>query len=120
VALVLYHFIEKNYGHALVKITIDESVLMKHIRYGEAVRIVEIKGAEKKVIYEKSCNVTMDQVIAALKRRDSEERIPVLRLELDYELATLYDALKAEDKLQTKRSMERLKQLRREMLLLEA
>lgn len=120
VALVLYRFIEEAKGHAIVKITCDDSVLMKHIRYGEAVRIVEIKGAEKKVIYEKFCNVTMDQVIAALKRRDSEERIPVLRLELDYELATLYDAMKASDKPQIKRSTERLKQLRREMLLLEA
>ncbi|ELK40918.1 hypothetical protein D478_16604 [Brevibacillus agri BAB-2500] len=62
----------------------------------------------------------MDQVIAALKRRDSEERIPVLRLELDYELATLFDAIKAEDQAQIKKSMEVLKQLRREMLLLEA
>ncbi|TGU85622.1 hypothetical protein EN829_062425 [Mesorhizobium sp. M00.F.Ca.ET.186.01.1.1] len=62
----------------------------------------------------------MDQVIAALKRRDSEERIPVLRLELDYELATLFDAIQAEDQTQIGKSMEILKQLRREMLLLEA
>lgn len=120
VAMILYRFVEQAKGHAVVKVSVDdESVLMKYIRYGEAVRIVEIKGAEKKVIYEKSCNVTMDQVIAALKRRDSEERIPVLRLELDYELATLFDALTQEDKTQVKRSTERLKQLRREMLLLE-
>ncbi|MBR8658069.1 hypothetical protein IRT44_18725 [Anoxybacillus sediminis] len=62
----------------------------------------------------------MDQVIAALKRRDAEERIPVLRLELDYELATLYDALQENDKVQIRKSTERLKQLSREMLLLEA
>ncbi|MDF2683805.1 MAG: hypothetical protein K0R47_4995 [Brevibacillus sp.] len=120
VAHVLHHFVEKANGHAIIRIQLEDSILMKHIQYGEAVRIVEIKGAEKKVIYEKFCNVTMDQVIAALKRRDSEERIPVLRLELDYELATLYDAMKAEDKGQVKQSKERLKQLRREMLLLEA
>ncbi len=120
VAAVLYHFVEKAKGHAIIRIRLEDSFLMKYIRYGEAVRIVEIKGAEKKVIYEKSCNVTMDQVIAALKRRDSEERIPVLRLELDYELATLYDAIKAADKGQVRESKERLKQLRREMLLLEA
>lgn len=119
VATVLYQFVEQAKGHAVIRIRKEDSVLMKHIRYGEAVRIVEIKGAEKKVIYEKSCNVTMDQVIAALKRRDSEERIPVLRLELDYELATLYDALKTDDTGQVKQSKERLKQLRREMLLLE-
>lgn len=120
VAMILYRFVEQAKGHAVVKVSVDdESVLMKYIRYGEAVRIVEIKGAEKKVIYEKSCNVTMDQVIAALKRRDSEERIPVLRLELDYELATLFEALTQENQTQVKRSTERLKQLRREMLLLE-
>ncbi|RNB91300.1 hypothetical protein EDM56_05775 [Brevibacillus fluminis] len=62
----------------------------------------------------------MDQVIAALKRKDAEERIPVLRLELDYELATLYDALQANDYAQICKSKELLKKLGREMLLLEA
>jgi hypothetical protein len=119
-ALVLYHFIEQEKGHAVVKIVNEGKIVVKNIRYGEAVRIVEIKGAERKVIYEKACNVTMDQVIAALKRRDAEERIPVMRLELDYELATLYDAMQTQDKVQIRKSKERLKQLRREMLLLEA
>lgn len=72
------------------------------------------------MIYEKACNVTIEQVIAALKRRDSEERIPVLRLELDYELATLYEALENNDHQQINKSKQKLKLLRREMLLLEA
>ncbi|WP_176560204.1 hypothetical protein [Brevibacillus dissolubilis] len=118
-AMVLYHFIEQTKGHAVVKIINENQILVKNIRYGEAVRIVEIKGAEKKVIYEKACSVTMDQVIAALKRRDAEERIPVLRLELDYELATLHDAMKSKDQSQIEASKARLHQLRREMLLLE-
>lgn len=120
VAMILESFVEKAKGHAIIRTIYGDRVQMKHIRYGEAIRIVEIKGAEKKVIYEKSFNVTMDQVIAALKRRDLEERIPVLRLELDYELATLFDAMIAEDNAQMKQSKERLQQLRREMLLLEA
>jgi len=120
VAMVLESFVEKAKGHAIIRTIFVDRVQMKHIRYGEAIRIVEIKGAEKKVIYEKSFNFTMDQVIAALKRRDLEERIPVLRLELDYELATLFDAMIAEDNAQMKQSKERLQQLRREMLLLEA
>jgi len=118
-AFTLYRFIEQAKGHAIVKFVNEGQIVVQNIRYGEAVRIVEIKGAEKKVIYEKACSVTMDQVIAALKRKDAEERIPVLRLELDYELATLHDALQDNDKAQVKRSKERLKQLRREMLLLE-
>jgi len=118
--LILYQFIEQAKGHAIVKIINEGKIVVKNIRYGEAVRIVEIKGAERKVIYEKACSVTMDQVMAALKRKDAEERIPVMRLELDYELATLYDAIQANDKAQIRKSKERLKQLRREMLLLEA
>ncbi|ERM19250.1 hypothetical protein [Brevibacillus laterosporus] len=118
-AMILYQFIEQAKGHAVVKIINEHQILVKNIRYGEAVRIVKIKGAEKKVIYEKACNVTMDQVIAALKRRDAEERIPVLRLELDYELATLYDAMQNRNKEQMRRSKAQLRLLRKEMLLLE-
>ncbi|MDN9012217.1 hypothetical protein [Brevibacillus laterosporus] len=118
-AMILYQFIEQAKGHAVVKIINEHQILVKNIRYGEAVRIVKIKGAEKKVIYEKACNVTMDQVIAALKRRDAEERIPVLRLELDYELATLYDAMQSRNKEQMQRSKAQLRLLRKEMLLLE-
>ena len=119
-AYVLDQFIEQTKGHAIVKLVNETQIVVKNIRYGEAVRIVEIKGAEKKVIYEKACSVTMDQVIAALKRRDAEERIPVLRLELDYELSTLYDAMQVNDTDQINKSKEMLRKLRREMLLLEA
>ncbi|MED1663615.1 hypothetical protein [Brevibacillus laterosporus] len=118
-AMILYQFIEQAKGHAVVKIINEHQILVKNIRYGEAVRIVKIKGAEKKVIYEKACNVTMDQVIAALKRRDAEERIPVLRLELDYELATLFDAIQSKNNEQVQRSKAHLRLLRKEMLLLE-
>ena len=44
----------------------------------------------------------MRQVINALKRTDAEKRIPVLRLELDYELAT-YDAMMEDDKQKKKK-----------------
>ncbi|QQK80658.1 hypothetical protein HUG20_12620 [Salicibibacter cibi] len=62
----------------------------------------------------------MEQVIQALKRTDAEERIPVLLLEIDYELVTLHDAMEGHDeegKVQTK---QRLKQLRQELIRLEA
>ena len=61
----------------------------------------------------------MRQVINALKRTDAEKRIPVLRLELDYELATLYDAMMENDK-QKKKSVQKLEVLRLEMIRLEA
>ena len=61
----------------------------------------------------------MEQVIRALKRTDAERRIPVLRREIDDELAKLHDALMREDLETIEVCKERLEALRREMLLLE-
>ena len=62
----------------------------------------------------------MRQVINALKRTDAEKRIPVLKLELDYELATLYDAMIIEDLEAMNESKKKLEQLRLELIRLEA
>lgn len=62
----------------------------------------------------------MKQVIRAFKRTDAEMRIPVLRLEIDYELATLFEALETNNMQQIKQSKEKLEQFRKEMLMLEA
>ncbi|WP_332632245.1 hypothetical protein [Halalkalibacter flavus] len=61
----------------------------------------------------------MEQVVKAFIREDGEMRIPVLRLEIDYELATLHDALLDEDLLTIKQTKQRLEQLRQELILLE-
>ncbi|GGE40950.1 hypothetical protein GCM10011391_19620 [Pullulanibacillus camelliae] len=62
----------------------------------------------------------MKQVIQTLKRTDAEKRIPVLRLEIDYELATLHDAMVNQDANETKACKERLTKLRQELIRLEA
>ncbi|WP_416826989.1 hypothetical protein [Ectobacillus polymachus] len=62
----------------------------------------------------------MRQVINALKRTDAEKRIPVLRLELDYELATLYDAIVENDENKKVECKQKLEMLRLEMMRLEA
>lgn len=62
----------------------------------------------------------IENVIRALKSDRAEQRIPVARLELNYELATLSDALKSGDQEQIQQSKARLHELRRELLLLEA
>jgi len=62
----------------------------------------------------------MRQVINALKRTDAEKRIPVLRLELDYELATLCDAMMEDDKQKKEECVQKLEVLRLEMIRLEA
>ncbi|PSL50841.1 hypothetical protein B0H94_102117 [Salsuginibacillus halophilus] len=61
----------------------------------------------------------MEQVIQAFKQTEAELRIPVLRLEIDYELATLYDALEAEDAVAITTSKDNLQALRTEWLQLQ-
>jgi hypothetical protein len=62
----------------------------------------------------------MEQVIQTLKRNDAEKRIPVLRLEIDYELATLHDAMIAKNEHIINECKEKLEELRQEMFRLEA
>lgn len=62
----------------------------------------------------------MKQVIEAFKRKDAEKRIPVLRLEIDYELATLFDAMVSQDDATVHASKHRLEKYRQELLRLEA
>ncbi|GGJ42950.1 hypothetical protein GCM10007111_01300 [Virgibacillus kapii] len=52
----------------------------------------------------------------ALRRKEALEKLPVIRMEIDYELVTLYDAMKNEDTVGIIKSKERLKQLRRQWL----
>ena len=63
---------------------------------------------------------TVEEVIKAYKCREPEKRIPVLRLELDYELALLYEALIENNTHRIDQCKARLEELRREMLMLEA
>lgn len=59
-------------------------------------------------------------MIQTLKKNDAERRIPVLKLEIDYELSTLFDAMKAKDQKQINDSKRKLEKLRQELVRLEA
>ena len=39
----------------------------------------------------------MNYVMDALRKKEAEKKLPMIRLEIDYELMTLYDALQAKD-----------------------
>jgi hypothetical protein len=60
------------------------------------------------------------QVINVWKRTDGEQRIPVLKLEIDYELMSLHDALVNNDEIQIEECKQKLQNLRLEMIRLEA
>ncbi|QOY34321.1 hypothetical protein AWH56_016505 [Anaerobacillus isosaccharinicus] len=62
----------------------------------------------------------MEQVIQTFKKTDGEKRIAVLRMEIDYELATLHDAMVAEDFGKIAKCKRNLEKFRKELVRLEA
>ncbi|KAA0548084.1 hypothetical protein FZW96_10155 [Bacillus sp. BGMRC 2118] len=62
----------------------------------------------------------MKQVLHDKKKTEAEKRKPVLRLEVDYELATLYDALLIKDAKKIVECKRKLEKLRQEMIRLDA
>lgn len=51
-----------------------------------------------------------------LREEEARKKLPVIRLEIDYELLTLYDAMVSKDTIQIIKSKERLEQLRKELM----
>ncbi len=118
-AEIMEKVINDTRGHAVVKRFNDRQILIENIMYGEIIRTVEISGVEHKVIYQREPMVTMEEITQAYKSNRAEERIPVLRLELDYELATLYDYIQEGNMEAVEATKDKLMTLRQEMLLLE-
>jgi len=106
-------------GHAIVKRFRERQIVIENIMFGEIIRMVEISGVEHKVLFQKEPVVTLDEMIQAFKSKRAEERAAVLRLEIDYELATLHEALQAKDEEKAAACRKRLENMRCEMLQLE-
>ncbi|CAM3756713.1 MULTISPECIES: hypothetical protein [Mesobacillus] len=63
----------------------------------------------------------MKQLINSTRKRNGElQRTAVLRLEMDYELATLFDAMTESDKPKMKECKQKLERIRQELLRLKA
>ncbi|MFC7321423.1 hypothetical protein [Halobacillus campisalis] len=58
----------------------------------------------------------MKHVMEALRKREAEERLPVIRMEIDYELVALHDAMVVGDKEQIELCKTRLKDLHKQLL----
>lgn len=106
-------------GHAIVKRFRDRQILIENIMFGEIIRMVEISGIEHRVLFQREPVVTVEEMMQAFRSKRPDERIPVLKLELDYELATLHDALLTGDDEAADRCKTKLRALRQEMLQLE-
>ncbi|MFB4210989.1 hypothetical protein ACE1TH_03660 [Shouchella sp. JSM 1781072] len=62
----------------------------------------------------------MKQVLPSFQSLEPENRLSVLRLEIDYQLMTLYDAILAENNEMMNQSKALLDEYRQEMLSLQA
>jgi hypothetical protein len=63
----------------------------------------------------------MKQLINSTRKKNGElQRTAVLRLEMDYELATLFDAMSESDKPKMKECKQKLEKIRQELLRLKA
>lgn len=106
-------------GHAVVKRFRDRQILIENIMFGEIIRTVEINGVEHKVIFQKEPVITFESMVEAYESTRAEVQARVVRMELDYELASLSEHLANGDSEQIERTKERLEQLRIEALQLE-
>ena len=57
-------------------------------------------------------------VMMELRREELKGKLPIVRMEIDYELLTLYDALQVNDTVQIIKSKDRLQQLRHQLLMI--
>ncbi|MFD2670254.1 hypothetical protein [Marinicrinis sediminis] len=117
---ILEKLIGESRGHAVVKRYRNKQVQIDNILFGEVIRSIEVPQQETRVMTQTYAPIiTADSVIRAWKNKRAEKRIPVLKLELDYELSKLSEALRAEDWTEANASKSRLEALRLEMLTLE-
>nr|WP_240353348.1 hypothetical protein [Cohnella algarum] len=106
-------------GHAVVKRFRDRQLLIENIMFGEIIRLVEVSGMEHRIIFQKRPQITLEDMVQAFKSKRAELRAGVLRLELDYELAVLHEALQQGDAEAAEASKQKLVEMRKEMLMLE-
>ncbi|MCP3741782.1 hypothetical protein [Rossellomorea sp. BNER] len=63
----------------------------------------------------------MKQVMSSTRKKDiRQQRLAVLRLEMDYELAVLFEALQDQNQEVQKKSKDKLTKIRDEMVKLQA
>lgn len=107
-------------GHAIVKRFRDRQVLsIENIMFGEIIRLVEVSGMEHRIIFQKRPQITIEDMVQAFRSKRAEHRAGVLRLEVDYELAVLHEAIAEGRTEDAEASKEKLRAMRVEMLLLE-
>lgn len=71
---------------------------------------------EKKL--KKGCE-KMKYVMETIRRKEQQEKLPVIRMEIDYELMSLFDAMQAKDTVNIIKAKEKLKNLSKQLYQME-
>ncbi|CAM2823523.1 hypothetical protein PASE110613_02575 [Paenibacillus sediminis] len=115
----LEKLIEDTRGHAVVKRFKDRQILIESILFGEVIQLVEVQGFEQRVLFQKGPNLTAEDIFKIYTSQAAERRLELLRYEMDDELERLFEAMRAGDEEKAALCKEKLKRIRRELLLLE-
>ncbi|UFU00891.1 hypothetical protein KO561_08145 [Radiobacillus kanasensis] len=58
----------------------------------------------------------MKYVMEALRKREAEQKLPGIKLDIDYQLVTLHDAMIEENEEEKQKAIEKLKELRNQLI----
>lgn len=58
----------------------------------------------------------MKYVMEALRKREAEQKLPGIKLDIDYQLVTLHDAMIEENEEDKQKAIEKLKELRNQLI----
>ncbi|MDP4096866.1 hypothetical protein OIN60_08780 [Paenibacillus sp. P96] len=106
-------------GHAVVKRIKDQHILVKNILFGEVIRLVEVDGFRQRVLFQKGMQLSGEKLEEMLASTEGEMRLQLVRMEMDDELERLWSAMKAGNTEKANICRKRLKELSRQLLMLE-
>ncbi|MFM9278361.1 type III secretion system chaperone family protein [Paenibacillus jiagnxiensis] len=106
-------------GHAIVKRIKDQHILVKNILFGEVIRLVEVNGFRQRVLFQKGVQLSTEKLEELLASKEGELRLQLARMEVDDELEQLWSAIQAGNKEKADICRSRLKELSRQLLMLE-
>ena len=106
-------------GHAVVKRFKDQQMTVENILFGEVIRLVEVSGFKQRVIFHKEPAPTAEEMEEMFLSREGEERLMLLRMEVDDELERLHDAIQINNLEKANACREALRRLSGHLLMLE-
>jgi hypothetical protein len=106
-------------GHAVVKRFKDQQMTVENILFGEVIRLVEVSGFKQRVIFQKEPAPTAEEMEEMFLSREGEERLMLLRMEVDDELERLFNAIQIDNSEKANACREALRRLSGHLLMLE-